>query len=351
MEQSPHDDLPVAAPRGWVRTTIAVILVTLGLLLAPVSAVAAWARVEVLDTDTFVATFAPLADDPAVQSYLSEQAVAAINRSIDIPGIISSAIDGLDAGPLTTAALNSLKGAATQALQDVIENQVSRFVASDAFAVTWAKTLRLSHAQLIATLSSDPDSVVSADQRGTIGIELGPIVARLKTVLLEKGLGFAERIPEVDRTIVIAQSDIVPVARISYTVAAVSGAWLPWLALALLVAGVLVSRRRVLTVAWAAGTLTLVMILTGLVIVWGRYTFLGAVRPVPVSTAGPLYDRFVDGLSGTIVAVAVLASITAVLAWFFGPFAAARRLRGFSVRWLTRLRDAVRPSAQKGDSE
>ncbi|TXN31987.1 hypothetical protein [Lacisediminihabitans profunda] len=339
-------------PRG--RTTLAVILVTLGILLAPVSTVAAWARIEVLDTNTFVATFAPLADDPAVQSYLSEQAVAAINRSIDIPKITSDAIDGLaglGAGPLATAALDSLKGAAAQAVRDVIENQVSRFVASDAFAVTWAKTLRLSHTQLMATLSADPNAVISADQRGTIGIELGPIVERLKTVLVAKGLGFAERIPAVDRTIVIANSDVVPVARFSYTVVAVTGTWLPWLALLLLVAAVLVAQRRVRTIVWTAVTLAVVMILLGLAVVWGRYTFLVAVRPVPVSTAGPLYDQFVAGLSGTIVAVAVFASITAVAAWLFGPFRAARSVRGFTARWLTRLRAAVRPSARKEGSQ
>lgn len=355
MEQLPHDDLPVVTRRRWARTTLAVILVTVGILLAPVSAVAAWARVEVLDTNTFVATFAPLADDPAVQAYLAEQAVAAINRSIDIPRIASDAIDGLTglgAGPLATAALNSLKGAAAQGLQDIIENQVSRFVASDAFAVTWAKTLRLSHAQLIATLSSDPNSVGSADQQATIGIELGPIVERLKTVLVEKGLGFAERIPAIDRTIVIAKSDVVPVARFSYTVVAVSGTWLPWLALLFLVAGVLVAHRRVRTIAWTGVTLALVMILLGLAVVWGRFTFFDTVHPVPVATAGSLYDQFVGGLAGTIVAVAVLASVTAILAWFFGPFRAARSVRGFAALWLTRLRDAVRhPAAQKGDSQ
>lgn len=352
MEQPAHDDLPAVTRRRWGRTTLAAMLLILGILLAPVSAVAAWARVEVLDTNTFVATFAPLADDPAVQAYLSEQAVAAINRSIDIPKITSDAIDGLTglgAGPVATAALNSLKGAAAQGLQDIIENQVSRFVASDAFAVTWAKTLRLSHVQIIATLSSDPNSVVSADRHGTIGIELGPIVDRIKTVLLEKGFGFAERIPAVSRTIVIAKSDVVPVARFSYTVVAVSGTWLPWLAMLFLVAGVLVAQRRVRTIAWTAVALALVMILLGLAVVWGRLTFLDAVNPVPVATAGPLYDQFVAGLVGTIVAVAVFASITAILAWFFGPFPLARGLRGFASRLPARLRDAVRPSARRGE--
>jgi hypothetical protein len=94
------------------------------------------------------------------------------------------------------------------------------------------------------------------------------------------------------------------------------------------------------------------MILTGLALVWGRFAFLGDVKPVPVSTAGALYDQFVAGLAGTIVAVAVLASITAVLAWFFGPFRAARTVRGFAARWLTRLRDAVRrPATEKEDPQ
>src|SRR5215204_6720973 len=64
--------------RGRGRTAGAIVLVLIGLLLAPVAVVSAWARLQLVDGDRFVATFAPLAEDPAVQAFLSDEVTTAI---------------------------------------------------------------------------------------------------------------------------------------------------------------------------------------------------------------------------------------------------------------------------------
>ena len=56
---------------AWLRPTIAAILITVGVILAPVSVIGAWARLELVDTDRFVATLGPLAQDPAVQAMVA----------------------------------------------------------------------------------------------------------------------------------------------------------------------------------------------------------------------------------------------------------------------------------------
>ena len=78
---------PARERRRWGRTAAAVVLVVVGLLLAPVAVISAWARLELVDTERFVATFAPLADDPAVQAYIADEVTAAIEDQVDIPGI------------------------------------------------------------------------------------------------------------------------------------------------------------------------------------------------------------------------------------------------------------------------
>jgi hypothetical protein len=338
------------------RTILAASLLTIGVLLAPVSVVAAWANVEITDTNSFVANFAPLARDPAVQAYLADQIVVAINESIDIPRLTSDAIDGitgLGTGPAATAALNALKGTAAQGVQHIIQDIVSRYVASDAFAVTWAKALRLSHNQIIATLSSDSDALISADEPDTIGLPLGPIVERLKTVLVEKGVTFADKIPTVEKTIVIARSESVGVARAAYSIVAAAGTWLPWLALVFLVAGVLAARRRIRSAARTAVIVAIVMVLLDAAIGLGRFAFLGAVKPMPAETAGSLYDQFVAGLTGAIVAVAGFACIAACIAWLVGPLRAARRFRAFVVASAARLRASPRrrTAVDRGDDD
>ena len=62
------DERSVAAPvsrQRW-RTIVAVVLIVLGCVLAPLAGVAVWARNQVTNTDRYVRTVAQLASDPAI---------------------------------------------------------------------------------------------------------------------------------------------------------------------------------------------------------------------------------------------------------------------------------------------
>ena len=69
---------------AWLRPTIAAILITVGVILAPVSVIGAWARLELVDTDRFVATLGPLAQDPAVQAMVASEVTAAITTQVEM---------------------------------------------------------------------------------------------------------------------------------------------------------------------------------------------------------------------------------------------------------------------------
>ncbi|WP_020076973.1 hypothetical protein [Cryocola sp. 340MFSha3.1] len=333
---------PTKRPRSWAWTLLATVLIVLGAILAPVAVVASWAKVQLTDTDSFVATYAPLAHDPGVQAFVTDEAVTAVQDNVDIDQLTSQVIDGitdLGTGPVATKALESLKGPLAQGVESLLRSTVQRFVASDAFAQVWQQALRTSHDQLIATMQNDPKAAVTVGSDGSVGIQLAPIIDRVKQLLLDQGVTFAGQIPSVDRTITVAQNSSIPTLQLFYGLAVAAGAWLPWVAIGLLALGVVVARRRALALIWAAVALGLAMGITLAAIGIGRLVFVSSVSPslVPSGLAQTLFSTVTDAMIATAVAVLVLAIAVAVVGWFSGPFAVPRRLRGFfgdGVAWV-----------------
>ncbi|MDN4597431.1 hypothetical protein [Leifsonia virtsii] len=325
---------PVKHRRSWAWTLLAVVLIVLGAILAPVAVVASWAKIQLTDTDSFVATYAPLAKDPGVQAFITDQAVKAVQDHVDIPQVTSQVIDGiteLGTGPVATKALNALKGPLAQGIVSLMTSTVQRFVASDAFAQVWEQALRTSHDQLVATMQNDPKAAVTVGADGSIGIQLGPIIDRVKQLLVDQGLTFASQIPSVDRTVTVAQNSSIPTLQLFYGLAIAAGAWLPWVAIGLLALGVIVARRRALALVWASVALALAMGLTLAALAVGRIVFVASASPslVPSKLAQTLYSTVTDAMIATAVAVLVLALAVALVGWYAGPFAVPRRLRGF----------------------
>lgn len=333
---------PVKHQRSWAWTLLAIVLIVLGAILAPVAVISSWAKVQLTDTDSFVSTYAPLAHDAGVQAFVTDEAVKAVQDNVDIDGLTSQVIDGitdLGTGPVATKALESLKAPLAQGIESLLRSTVQRFVASDAFAQVWQQALRTSHDQLIATMQNDPKAAITVGSDGSVGIQLAPIIDRVKQLLVDQGVTFAAQIPSVDRTITVAQNSSIPTLQLFYGLAVAAGAWLPWVAIGLLALGVVVARRRALALIWAAVALGLAMGITLAAIGIGRLVFVSSVSPslVPSGLAQTLFSTVTDAMIATAVAVLVLAIAVAVVGWFSGPFAVPRRLRGFfgdGVAWV-----------------
>lgn len=319
-------------PRNWGWTMLAAAFMAIGAMLAPAATIASWARVQLTDADSFVATYAPLAGNAGVQDFVTDQAVAAIEQSVDIPGLTADVFDGiadLGTGPAATRALEALKGPAAQGVLSLVHSTVASFVASDAFAQVWQEALRLSHSHIIATLQNDPEAAVALGSDGSVGIQLGPIIERVKAVLLERGMTFAAQIPAIDRTITVAQNSQLPSLQLFYGLALGAGAWLPWIVLLFLAAGVVVARHRALALVWAAVALSLAMVVVVAGIAIGRTVFIASVSPslIPSGVAQTMFNTVTGAMSATGVAVLVLALVVASLAWFSGPFEIPRNFR------------------------
>ena len=342
LRSAPAESSSGAPPRRS-RAVLAVVLILLGVLLAPVAVVTGWAKWTLTDTDRFVATYAPLSSSPEVQAYVVDQAMAAVDAQVDLGRLTQELVDGLIAlgtGPRATAALQTLESTAVNGLRSLIRDGVTEFVASEQFDAAWAESLRIGHTQLIATLSNDPAAVVTISEDGSLGIPLGPIVEQVKAGLVERGITIAARIPPVDRNIVLVQSDQLPMVQVAYGLTVAVGTWLPWLVLALLVGGVLVANRRPRAVLWAAGGFAFAMALMAILFAVGRIALVAAVPAsvLPGSVSSLFYDTATDGMRSTAVAAAVLGLAVVVVGWLAGPYRAPTRLREVYASGVGRLR-------------
>lgn len=310
---------PPARPSRW-RGAAAVALIVIGALLVPFAAVAGWARTAVFDTDTFVATYALLARDPQVQAFVTEQAVAAIDQQLDVEGLVTEVVDGLSGllpnRPRVAAALRALQRPAVAGVQSAMNRAAFEVVSSEAFATVWETSLRVSHAQLLAALQGDPQAALAIDDKG-IGLQLGPIIAQVRATLIERGFSLASAIPAIERTIVLVPSSELVRVQAGYRLGVAAGAWLPWLALALLAGGVLLARRRTTAligvgVGVALGTAAaLIALAVAEVLVLAGVP--ASVVPGPVMEL--LFATVTQGLAATLTTVLVLGVVAALVAW------------------------------------
>jgi hypothetical protein len=340
------DTAPPRRRNGW-RAIVSALCIVIAGILVPVTIVSTWTRAQLVDEAAFVQTFAPLADDPGVQELVIQQSTAAINESLDVESFTDDLFDGLarlDLPPAALRALELLRRPAASGLQNLIENTVTRVVESDVFAEVWQRALIAGHRSLVAAATGDGSGVVTIDRAGVLGIQLGPIVDELRQRLVDRGIGLAEAIPPVDRTIVIAQSDALPLVIAIYNIAVTVGWWLPLIAVALFVAGILVARRRSTAllgtgVALAAGGVVLVIVLgTARAILSLNASTLG----VAPTTTDSIFFAVTGAMRDTAIAMTMPRTVATIAAWLGGRWEPAERVRSLAASLTGRARTGLR---------
>ncbi len=325
---------PAARPRmrsRWYAVGSAVLL-ALACVLAPLSATAVWASTQVSDTDQYVQTVAPLADDPAVQAAVANNVTNAVIESLDVEGFTREALQTLsqqpNVPPRVAAALPGLAVPIANGVESFTRTQVTRLVQSPQFAALWERVNTVAHEQLVTLLEGNEGGAVSA-QGDTVTLNLAPIIDQVKTRLVAEGFTLAERIPTVDRSFVLVQSESVTKGQAAYRLLNTLGVWLPVIALVLFAGGVLLAGdRRRAVVRGSLGVAGAVLVL-GVALSVARIAYVDAVPPDALSeeAAGNIFDTLVRFLRTGLRSVAVLALLVALGAFLFGPSAAATRTR------------------------
>ena len=165
--------------KGW--TVLSIVLVVLVGILVPLSVVAVWTKAELLDTDRYVASVAPLATDPKVQEKVIAVVSDAVSQSVDVQSFVRANLP-----------FPALVGPISAQVDQLIERVVRQVVESDQFATLWKEINRAAHTQISALLRGDETNLIVA---GRLILDLTPMVEQARIRLVNLGIAVFDNVP------------------------------------------------------------------------------------------------------------------------------------------------------------
>ncbi len=323
---TPPGSAPATPDKGkrWQRIT-SVVLLVLGFILVPLSAVAIWTHNQLTNTDRYVETVSPLAENADIQQTVAAAVVNAIFTNANIEKRVADALPKrakVLAAPVATAA------------QSYATDVTEKLLASEQFSELWDAANRRAHNQLVALLTDDPSKAPGAVNiaDGKVTLDLGNVIKQVQGKLVDAGLSFLENVnvPPVSRTITIINTEGLAEARQYVSILDTLSWVLPVLGVLALAGSALIvpPRRRRLTVR-AALVLVAACVLTLVLLAIARSLYLDAATSPKVSegTASAIFDILVRNLRYGIITLGVVGIIVAVVAYFAGPSAPAKKAR------------------------
>ncbi|WP_166350677.1 hypothetical protein [Phytoactinopolyspora limicola] len=305
-----------AGANRW-RTAVSAVLLVLGCSLLVPAAVAGWLRWVVTDTDNYVDTVSPLADDPAIQAAVADRVAERISDHIDAAAVVDRAARTLEDERGRTSMAASLDALATpidEMTTSWIAERTNDVLGTDAFQEVWSTAHRAAHRALveIVTGRGDVPGLVADDE--SVVIDLAPLVELVRDHLVENGFELAERIPSTETEFVLFQSPDLPAARDTLRTLDSLGFVLPIVAVVLIVAGVAVAQRRRFALAAAGAGITVAMVATavGLLLLRGR-SLDQLPGTVDRDASAAMFDQLTTTLS-TGVYIALAAGVLVILA-------------------------------------
>jgi hypothetical protein len=309
-----------------IRSLVAVVLIVLGCVLAPLGAVAAWTADIVGDSDRYVDTVRPLASDRDVQNAAASRVTNAVMDHLDLNALLQDVVP--TQRPLVQKALGKLGGSIEGAVRSFVQDKTQAVIASDAFERIWVDANRRIHSTVVKALTGSGGGAVKIEN-DTVTVDLAPVVEQVKKRLVDSGLTVAGKIPEVHTDFTVVRSDDIGKVRTYFRLLQLAGLWLPIVAVLLVASGVLLSthRRRVLIVS--ALCFAFATLLLGVALTVFRVVYLDAL-PAGVSqpAAGSVYDTLTRFLRTSVREVVAVGVVLALAAWLTGPGRRAVLVRG-----------------------
>lgn len=319
-----------------LRYTGASVLLILALLLSPLAVVATWVDSQITNSDRYVQTVAPLATEPAVQDAVTNRLTNRVVSNVNVDAITASltkALQRAGAPPLVVEHTPELAGPLKNALTTGVHKVVSEVITSDQFAKLWDVANRRAQAAVVKVLTGEGNSAIQA--RGdTIVLDIGTVIDNVKQRLVNAGYEKAAKFPQIDKTITLLKTDKLQQAQGLMRLLDVLGTWLPVVTIALAALGIWAApAHRVALMSTAIGVgVMMIVLLIALAVLRGVY--LDSVPPstLPENAAATIFDTLVRFLRQSARTVLVVAVITALAAYLYGPGRAARAVRSTATR-------------------
>ncbi|WP_432013061.1 hypothetical protein [Streptomyces cucumeris] len=323
-------------PGRLVRSVLSALLILLACLLVPASVLTVWVHDNVLNTDRFVATVAPLATDRAIQDTAVQRVGEVVDLRRDSREFTAGIADWMRDQGLPPKAADTVEGLAPQwdsALDQAVRRVAAHLVHSEQFAAVWTGANRAAHTAVVDALTGKRHGPVGVEG-DTVVLNVGPAVERVKHQLVAAGFPSAHGIPDVNQQLILFHSDRLDTIRRSARLLDLAGNRLPLLTLVLGGTGVLLAHRRRRALARAALGAAAASVLLALALVVGRRYYLEHVPPSVLSRAAAsvIFDTVVRFLRVTVATVLVLSVVIALGAYLAGPGRLPRAVRGGAER-------------------
>jgi hypothetical protein len=317
----------------WKRIA-AWVLVVLACILSVLSVVTVFARNQLLNTDTYVNTVAPLASNPAIQTQIAKQVSENLISRTNVEARVKDALPP-KAGFLATPV--------TSALETVTNDLALKAVQSKQFYEVWVAANRASHKQLVAVLTGSSQGSVSS-KNGKVTIDLSQVEVNVKKKLDAKGITVFDKVPAVKglNFVLFQSKDLVKVQKVTKLLNDLAIV-LPIITLLLFAASVVLVRNRRRGLVRAAAGLAVSMAAVLVVMAVARHQYLSGLSPnqsvaanqaVIDTVTAPLRLglRIILGVSALIAVVALLAGNRRLRAWASGADRPDNPVHRFAVR-------------------
>jgi hypothetical protein len=295
---------PDKGPR-WRRIT-SWVLVVLACLLAVVSVLVVFVRNQLLNTDAYVSTVAPLATNPAIQTQVATRVSEELIARTDLQARVKNALPA-KAGFLVTPIADEV--------QKATYSITLKLVQSPKFEQLWVGVNRASHKQLVAVLTGTQTGAVSTKD-GKITIDLGKVEVAVKKDLEAKGITVFKRVPAVKglNYVLFQSNDLVRIQKLVKFLNKLAVV-LPIITLLCFAGAVVLTKNRRRGLARAGIGLALSMGLILVVIAVARNQYLAGVKP-PQSpqAASAVIDTVTTNLRDAVRLILILAAVVAIVA-------------------------------------
>jgi hypothetical protein len=297
------------APRHRGRRILSWVLLVLACILAVVSVFVVFARNQLLNTDTYVNTVAPLASDPAIQTQVAKQVSENLIARTNVQSRVKNALPA-KAGFLATPITSGLETATNEIALKAVQ--------SKQFYTIWVGANRTAHKQLVALLTGSNEGSISS-KNGKVTIDLSQVEVQVKKRLDARGITVFDKIPAVKgiNFVLFQSTSLTKVQRVVKVLNDLAIV-LPIITLLLLAGAVILARNRRRGLVRAATGLALSMAVVLVVLAVARNQYISGLSPNQSVAANEAVistvSAFLIDSIRTIMIVAALVAVVAILA-------------------------------------
>ena len=328
-----------------LRAIVAFFLGLVTVLLTPFAVVAVWQRTVLTDTDAYVATVAPIAEDPEVQEAVTARLSEALFEAIDVQALTTEALTALtestDLPPNVENSLLALTRPISSGIESFVTDRVADVVSSDVLAVAWAESNRVAHEALTAALSGEVDGALAITD-GKVYLDLAPVLEAAQEALVSAGFSIAENIPSIETQFLLYEAEELGFAQQIYGFLDTLGFVMPIIAIALALATIMLANSARFALMWLGVGMSISMLLLAAAVAAGERVLLDVLPSGSNREAvSAVYDALAAQLRESMRATALMALLVAIGALLAGPSRLGTSVRGLWSKAAVKTRSGL----------